>query len=196
MAGKKRWKRIQSMYMKGRVACTVLLAREYLEDFPDDPYAWIVLGASLTGLARFDEGRKALERAVRHLPDGKQDRAYVYLGHLFAEKGSLPAAERWYGKALEVQPDDPGYLILLGTCLQRQGKLDEARQHLARAAELDTSLREEAYLNLGVLDMTEDRYDAAIECFEKALEIDPKYKAAKRALADLKRWKKLAGNRE
>ena len=195
MGRKKRWKRVAAAFVKSRFASGVLLARRYLDDFPEDPYAWLVLGEMQASLMRFDGARRSLDRAARLLPPDGKYHAFRALGHLYREKGSLTAAERWYRKALELRPDHDTSEIHLGTCLWRQGKHEEARSHLERAVELDSESRDEAYFNLGGLHLAQERMDEAVECYGKALEIDPKYRAAKRALADLQRWRKLAGNK-
>lgn len=43
-----------------------------------------------------------------------------------------------------------------------------------------------AYLNLGLVLRGRGKLDEAYKCFEKAIELDPKYDSAKEALADVR----------
>jgi tetratricopeptide (TPR) repeat protein len=50
---------------------------------------------------------------------------------------------------------------------------------------------EEAYFNLGLILRAEGKYEEALECFERAIEIDPQYTLAKQARKDVARLFKL-----
>jgi tetratricopeptide (TPR) repeat protein len=61
---------------------------------------------------------------------------------------------------------------------------DAAAVH-RRATRCKEGCIDEAFLNLGFVLRALERYSEARKCFQRALEIDPKYKEAKEALADI-----------
>ncbi len=162
---------------------TVELASHHLELHPGDGLGWLVYGSALTELYRYDEAAGALRKALSLFPPGKMFLPQLRMGDLFAMKGSLRAAERWYERAIASEPAITTGLILLGNVLARQGRLREAKKCFRRAVKLDGDA-DEAYLNLGLLLRSDGDYNGAIECFDKAIELDPKYASAKAARRD------------
>jgi tetratricopeptide (TPR) repeat protein len=75
--------------------------------------------------------------------------------------------------------------FFLGANLGKQGKYLEAKQFYQRAIELATSEPDEAYYNLGLILSVEYEYKGALECFQKAIKIDPEYTLAIRAREDI-----------
>ncbi len=61
-----RLKKINESSENGLPALTVARCRDLLEDYPQDPTAYMFLGMALTELARFDEAEEALENAIVH----------------------------------------------------------------------------------------------------------------------------------
>ncbi|MEX2570809.1 MAG: tetratricopeptide repeat protein [Gemmatimonadota bacterium] len=102
-----------------------------------------------------------------------------------AEQGDLESAERAYRVLLADDGTDPTLHYNLGTVLLRQGRFDEAREHLARAAtSVDQSLGGAAAYNLGNTDLEPvaadpgapgraERLRRAIEAYKAALREDP-----------------------
>ncbi len=174
-----------SAYEKDQAACTLERAERYLRNYPDDGAAWLILGATLSGIARYEDAIRALRKAMRLRPDRRLDMPYAEIGHLYREKGSLRTAERWYRKAVTRNPQSTSNLVYLGAVLAKQGRFAEAKRYHRRAAGLGRGTWDEAYLNLGLILRAEGKYKAALECLDKAIEIDPKYKAAKRERKDV-----------
>ncbi|HEU0039702.1 MAG TPA: tetratricopeptide repeat protein, partial [Verrucomicrobiae bacterium] len=56
--------------------------------------------------------------------------------------------------------------------------------HYRSALKCSEGCIEEAYFNLGGVLLAHRRYEEAIECYRKALNIDPKYGIAKKRLRD------------
>ncbi len=78
-------------------------------------------------------------------------------------------------------------LVILGGCLAKQGKYQEAKQCHRRAIRLATGPIDEALFNLGLVLRAEGRHRQAADCFRQAIELDPKYAPAKRALKDVEK---------
>lgn len=74
---------------------------------------------------------------------------------------------------------------MLGRVLYRSGRLREAEAVLRRATRCKQGCREEALLHLGFALVGLERYSEARRCFRHALDIDPKYTEARRALSDI-----------
>ena len=72
---------------------------------------------------------------------------------------------------LKRAPLAEGYL-LRSTAHIMLGNIDRGKQDLERALELDSTLRQ-AWLNRAALDLSEQRFDEALEAFTKARQLDP-----------------------
>ncbi|MCX7701162.1 MAG: DUF6165 family protein [Gemmataceae bacterium] len=86
--------------------------------------------------------------------------------------GNLPVAEEIYRRVVEVQPDHPEALYLLGTVCQRQGKLDDAAQYLLMAVSARPDYAE-AHNNLGVVMVLMGRRLDAIHHFRHVVRLRP-----------------------
>jgi tetratricopeptide (TPR) repeat protein len=191
MNKKTQWKKVFSSWKREEPACTLSLARAFLAEWPNHSPAWIVLGDNLTSLSRYADARQALLKAIRFCPPERLAYAYANMGHLYQEKGSYRIAERWYRKALSVDPKYSPNLVFLGACLAKQGRYAEAKRYHRRAIKSPSHPPDEAYFNLGLILRAEEKHDDALECFKEALKIDPKYTVAKQAMQDLEKLKKL-----
>jgi tetratricopeptide (TPR) repeat protein len=178
------WRKMVRLYEQDMVASAALLARGYVVEHPEDAYVWIYYGASLAQMSRFTEAIPALRRAMRLLPPAKLHFVYYHLGQLRERQGALCPAERWYRRAIENCSSDAGYPITLGRLLYRAGRLREAEALFRRASRCKEGCREEAFSFLGLTLCSLEHYKEARRCFQSALEIDPKYKVARRQLSD------------
>ena len=64
--------------------------------------------------------------------------------------------------------------------------LSEAEHVHRKATICEKGCIDEAYHNLGLVLRGQGKLEEALQCFEKAIAIDPDYKEAKHALADVK----------
>ena len=69
----------------------------------------------------------------------------------------------------------------------KAGKLSEALKCDRRATKCKEGAIDEAYYNLGVTLGALGRHKEALTCFEKAIDLDPKFKLAKHAAKDMRR---------
>jgi len=102
------------------------------------------------------------------------------VAHLNAAR--LTQAVRYLRAAHEVAPHDPQILNTLAVALRRTGDLDGAREAYARAGAMGNT---QAWVNLGNLERTENKVDAAMAAFTRALALDPALASAHAGLAQL-----------
>ncbi len=171
----------------GEYAYALEMSRDLLQQWPDYDIGWLLQGVMLYELARYDEAEKTLRRAVQLIPDGSLDHGYVHLGHLCKDRGDYDDAERYYRKALELAPDNAGRHIFLGAVLARKGDLVAAEKVHRDGTRCPRGDIDEAYLNLGYVLRAQERYDEALDCFTKALELTPEYEEAIVAKRDIEK---------
>lgn len=143
----------------------------------------------------FNAGRTAMEAkdyatAEQHfVKAGEMDPAQIAvwssLGDTYAGWAkSQPATERnatyekaaeAYKKALAIKPDDSALYNQLGNVYGAEGKVNEAKDALTKAAQLDPQMAAKAYYNLGANLVNTGKSDDAAEFFKKAIDADPNY---------------------
>ncbi len=114
--------------------------------------AWAKLSATHTQLwfhrydpsdERLELAREAADRALRHHP-GLPESYYALGLFLYQGRGDLRQAQRYFERALELQPNHVNGLFGLGTVLRRQGRMEEALatfEHLRVLDPLDVHFR-------------------------------------------------------
>jgi len=181
----KRWRAVKKFDRQDMVCCTQTLARRYLADFPDHGPAWLWYGASLYAVARYTEALTALRRAARLCPPAKLHFVQWHFGHLYQQRGHFRRAEAWFRRAITSCPSDATSYIYLGGLLALEGRLPESEALHRQATLCEDGCIDEAFLNLGLVLRAQERYSEALLCFQRALELDPKYKPAKKELSDV-----------
>jgi tetratricopeptide (TPR) repeat protein len=182
---KERFERLRLASDDGYPALTVELARLYLADYPDDQWGLIYYARALQDLARYEEARSALDRALGLMPAEDHDRVYRQFGSLAQDQSKITEAENWYRKAIEARPNDATAYIYLGAMLAKNGRLQEAEAWHRLATGCPDGCIDEAYLNLGYVLRARENYLGALECFREAIRRDPLYEVAHEALADM-----------
>ncbi len=157
----------------------------YLDEFADDGFIWALYGEALTRLARFDDGKRALDTA-NGLLIGDRGKAlvYGYRGRLSKYLGDYEAAEHWYRHAADLEPTSQAWQLNLGTVLRRQKRDPEAEACYRKALTLEGD-RDEILLNLGYVQQARGDLEGAAQCYREALTSDPNYTEAKESLEDV-----------
>jgi tetratricopeptide (TPR) repeat protein len=131
---------------------------------------------------RFDEGSKYLEEFVKQRPDfGIAQRE---LGEAYSGMGKYADAIAAYERALRTDSSLRGVYIDIGNSYFFQGNYKSARQYYQKAATQEPGEALPQY-NLGVVAEQLRDSEEATKSYKKALEIDPRYESARRALAAL-----------
>ncbi|MBF0359186.1 MAG: tetratricopeptide repeat protein [Magnetococcales bacterium] len=156
------------------------------------------LGISLNQLGRKDEAIQALQAALEKDPDNSQIAGYLngilnavgdgldldsgadksmQQGLSSHQAGRLDEAIYWYGKVLDVQPENSSALSNMGVALQSKGRHGEAIVYYQKAISINPD-NADAYSNLGVALQEQGELEKAVECYHKAISIKPDYAEA------------------
>jgi eukaryotic-like serine/threonine-protein kinase len=144
--------------------------------------AWAKLSATHTLLwfhhydrsdERLDRAREAAERALRLHP-GLPESYYALGMFLYQGRGDLHQAQRYFERALELQPNHANSLFGLAFVLRRQGRLEEALVYFEQLTVLDP-LEANHLFSVAFTRQLLRHYEAA----------EPLYAAAMRHAADL-----------
>lgn len=186
---RQRHKAIVTATEKNLNACVIELAESFLNDFPESQAVWTLYGLALCRVDRFKDAKKALLRSISLVDDtDKQERIswlYCRMGRIYEDSGNFRKAIAWFEKAHETNPNEATFLIYIGVKLLRLEKYEEAVEVLTKATTCHEGCIDEAFYNLGVVNLIQRNYAEAKSCFEKALELDPKYKEAREQLKDI-----------
>ena len=185
---------IQRFHDRDMVASTLELSRRYLAAHPKSWFILYYYACSLHEMARYSESLAALRRAARLCPPRQLCFIYSRFGRIHHKRGALRLAERWYRRAIAHSPSEGSHYVYLGVFLARTGRLQEAEAVHRRATRCKKGCIDEAFLNLGLVLRALERYSDARKCFLRALEIDPKYKEARKALSDVEQVIELKRN--
>lgn len=132
---------------------------ELLVSWPLDPRLHFLQGSVLAGLQRYDEGRRAMARAVEIAPDYALAR--FQLGFLDLTSGRALDAIAVWTPLVNLPEDEPLRLLAEGLMNLASDRFSEARRLLARGMELNTAVPLiNADMQL-ILDQIADLSDAA-----------------------------------
>jgi tetratricopeptide (TPR) repeat protein len=187
-----RFRRVRAASNANLPALTVLRGRRYLGRYPDHGYAWHLFGIALLELARYDEAEQAISNALRLCPEEKRQIPLCDMGYLFKFRGNYEQAARWYQEAIDAAPRDTQGYIYLGSLLALQGRLREAEEVHRKATETCyEGCLDEAFFNLGCVLLAQERFEESADCFREAIQRDPGYRAARKALRDVEHCLKM-----
>lgn len=123
-----------------------------------------------TRAKQFDRAAALLEELLEAEP--RDLRALDLAGFVEFFRGNHEAAEGFCRRALEIRPDHAYALSGLGSCLSRQGRVDEALTCFERAIEIKTTWFEPWFDMAVALDRA-GRRDQALELLARARERFP-----------------------
>src|SRR5262249_1687936 len=96
-----------------------------------DGWAWIYLANLLWRRRDFGPAEESFKKAVEVWPEIAT--AYWCLALFYQYQGRMAEAERLFRLGLEVDPDDPIAMRLLGRYLEKIGETEAAQPYLERA---------------------------------------------------------------
>jgi tetratricopeptide (TPR) repeat protein len=166
----------------------VVIAREYLAEFPENERVWLMVAKELKRVHRYSEAREAIDTAMQ-LRENRGEPPWLWaltgMGDVFRKRGDFEESHRWYGRAIISGPDDAGPWIFRGALLAVWGRFEESKLCHRRATQCAEGCIEEAWYNLGLILRAQERFDEAANCLRQALAIDPDYEIARQALRDV-----------
>lgn len=132
------------------------------------------VGAAMPGgapsLADVQQQIAEAEKVVAQDPKNLQ--AWIHLGNGYFDTNQPQKAINAYGKALEIDPNNPNVLTDQGVMFKNIGWYDKAVANFEKAAQLDPKHMQSLY-NLGVVYSTDLKQpDKAIAAWNRLLQID------------------------
>ena len=155
-------------------------ARQVIEQQPDSPFGYTLLGKTLVKAGKLDLGLEQLRQGEALA--GTDTRPRLALAWALWQQGRGNEAAVEYEQVLEYFPDSPSALNNLAIIYGRQGRYLEAIPLLRRL--LRTADDAVAAYNLANCYFYLDRMDEAIETYQRVLEIEPDYLWASHGLAE------------
>jgi tetratricopeptide (TPR) repeat protein len=125
------------------------------------------LGLAYMNLGKYAEAEECFRRNLRLSAS-----TYFNLGLTLFKRGRYEESLRDFQRALEIKPQDPEYLDLLGNAYAELGQLDEALKTLQTAIAVDDTYAL-AYYDMGtVLARMKGKEAAAVRSFKRAVTLD------------------------
>jgi tetratricopeptide (TPR) repeat protein len=133
------YERLAVLYkVNGSHAVVERLCRQWRAALPQASEPYWVLAELRTADGRVEEGIRLYEQALAMEPARAE---YMrFLGQTLAQRGApgdLPRALDLLGRAVRKAPRDPAARFQLGLLLRRMGRMEEARDQMLRALDLD-----------------------------------------------------------
>jgi len=130
-------------------------------------------------LKNYDEAvtkfKAAIDKIPTPPPPGVADVIWANLAKTYDAQKNWTESASAYKKAIEYKPTESNYWVNLSLAQISAGKIDESREAIKKAAELNPANAGMAYFNLGATLVNRNQQSDAIEPFKKAIELDPKY---------------------
>ncbi len=111
------------------------------------------------------------------------------LGRLYAAQGDPVSAESLYERAIELDSELTNAYFNLGYIYSKNKDYNKAQKMYERVVELSPDFIDEALCNLAFVQAKLGKQDAAIESAQRAADINPENKQARKILKKLKREK-------
>ena len=165
-------KALLDFFNKGKYNKSEKLAKNITEKFPNNQFAWKVLGASLEQKNKDLESLFAKKMAVKLVPNDSE--AILNLANIFYKLENYKDAEINLKKVIKLNPNFAIAYCNFGNVLQKTGKFKEAEENYLKAISLNPDLIE-AYYNLGKnLEEMNRPFDALVN-YKKAVKLNPYY---------------------
>ena len=173
-------------YQKGRFNIAIKLGISITENFPDHPFAWNILGASLLNVGRLEEALHVNQKLVEMSPD---DPNYISnLATSLKGLGRLNEAELSYKKAISLGQNNYVVHMNLANTLTQLHNYVEAEVHYKNAISLNYNYSE-AHHNFASMLSDQGRLDEARLSYEKAIKLNPTNAATYRMYSQIKDFK-------
>ena len=128
------------------------------------------LGLAYMNQSMYEEAESCFRRNMKLF-----HRTYFNLGLTLQKQKRFQDALEYFQRAVELNPEDPEYLDLLGDTLSSLDRLDEAQEVLQKAIAIDASYKHAQY-DLGVvLAKMRTENDRALAQFRHVIELDKDY---------------------
>jgi tetratricopeptide (TPR) repeat protein len=134
--------------------------------------AYLLAGSTFLDLNDFEHARTDLEAALRLKPD--LPHIYTLTGMARDQTGDQAAAEPAFHEALRQDPTDFNANLYLGSILYKRRSMDEAKQYLDRALQLNPTSSMARY-EVAMWNSTSGHYEEAVRGLEDVTRTDPNW---------------------
>jgi len=171
-----------ALVQHGKLDLAVEALRPAVIDLPKSWKLRIGLGTACYLLGDYKTAAEELLEAVRLKPDSAT--AYFLLGEAYdSAEHFQPAIETAFKMYLKTAPRDPWAYYHYAVILYGQAQAAGSSDYQAAGANLNEALRlnssfAEAYLELGLIALAQDKGEQGIAALEKAVSLDPQLAAA------------------
>lgn len=138
----------------------------------DQVHVLLRLGDSYLQEQQFAQARQRFEQALPHVGAEGLSPLYLAIARTYDQEGDRAQAIAAVEKALETTPDDVQAIQLIADLLSREGRDEEAEAYLQKLPE-DTKLPPDMLLNVGIRLYNEQKYDQALENFNRVVAQNP-----------------------
>jgi len=160
----------ETFFSSGELERAATYFKKILATDPEHFEALVYSGIAASESGDTAGGESALLRAIEKRPDAFLPR--FALGTLYAHTARWEDAERELMRAIDAAPV-PSAHILLGNVLRERGELSRAIPHYEEARRLAPE-SEEAVFQLGLCYLERNWQKRALDCFQQALEKNPR----------------------
>jgi tetratricopeptide (TPR) repeat protein len=152
------------------VETIVSWCEQLTQRFPDNYYAFLILGSAYRAKDDVNKAMESYQKAVEINPNFAD--AYLGLAAVYFLDEKVDEAIKYFKKAIEINPKHVAAYYNLGTMHEYIGQIDEAIASFEKIVEIDPNL-EGVYITLGDLYSEKGDRDKAITAYQKVIELDP-----------------------
>jgi len=147
-------------FLDGNTTAQLELATRLTGKYPQAPRAWMLLAGAQAGLNQFAEQRATLEKLMAAAPGFAPAPFALAASYLFNDPTDFAKAEKYYRRAIDIEPGADQYYWSLGDVYRATNKLEDARRYYKLALQLDPH-DSIAPLKLGHVDSFLGNFDEA-----------------------------------
>ena len=171
-----RLKHAQNLIQAGRQKDALAIAKDLVEERPDDVTSINTLVWAYAALGRLAEARLVLREALAKFPN--ETRLHLMLANAYQQQGDVAGERYQLERVLALAPDHARALEQLGWLLAQQGEVDEGIDLLERALEKGAREPKQLIYRLGLLEGAAKRWPKAIARFGEAAQLDAAFTMA------------------
>jgi len=150
--------------------------KKVLEFNPNYSQSWCDMGLAFSKLNEFEKSLNCYFKALEI--DRRDFHVYIGIGGVFKEMKNYEEAYRYYEKALDINPNLSLPWLNVGVIFSKLSKHEEAIALYQEALFKKNPEKVKIFTNMGTSFGMLKRDGEALECFNKALAIDPNYHTA------------------
>jgi Flp pilus assembly protein TadD len=156
---------------------------------PDYEYAWLNLAHAQALQGRPVDAESNLQHALE-LSNNANDVVFADtfsdLGKAYSDQGNYEKAAEYFGRLVDLTPDNADARAKLAVSLDQLKRFDEAQAEVQNALTAKPDMPE-AWNTLGLILLEKQQTNEAVDAFEKAISLKPDYTEAEQNLARIRK---------